>query len=197
MEQQGGFYTLWGPARLGGLLGVDPDSSVAPGGGTRMPSDLPFLLCEHVFGREFQSLQSTRSRRHLEGDRTFKVWDGRCEGGPTGLSSRAGAALAALVARRLGLMGARGCAGAVRRSCSRQVLCDLAVMAAGGWRCVADFAALARPPLTVRRARVGVDGPPGPEGRARASQAGQVPARAVAEPAGRVERGPQACLSDG
>jgi hypothetical protein len=69
----------------------------------------------------------------------------------TGLSSRAGTALLALTAQRLGL--ADGLSGALvgtreRRSAHDpgRVLCDLAVMAADGGRCVSDLAALAGAP---------------------------------------------------
>lgn len=66
----------------------------------------------------------------------------------TGLSSRAGTALLALTAQRLGLTD--GLCGALlgtreRRSAHDpgRVLCDLAVMAADGGRCVSDLAVLA------------------------------------------------------
>ena len=69
----------------------------------------------------------------------------------TGLSSRAGTALLPLVAARLGLTDCL-CAALQhtreRRSAHNpgQVLCDLAVMAADGGRCVSDLAALAGQP---------------------------------------------------
>jgi hypothetical protein len=68
-----------------------------------------------------------------------------------GLSSRAGAALLALTAQRLGLTD--GLSGALADTRERRsahdpgrVLCDLAVMAADGGRCVSDLAALAGAP---------------------------------------------------
>jgi Transposase DDE domain group 1 len=69
----------------------------------------------------------------------------------TGLSSRAGTALLALTAQRLGLTdGLSGAlAGTRQRRSSHdpgRVLCDLAVMAADGGRCVSDLAALAGQP---------------------------------------------------
>lgn len=69
----------------------------------------------------------------------------------TGLSSRAGTALFALTAQRLGLTD--GLSGALSGTRERRsahdpgrVLCDLAVMAADGGRCVSDLAALAGAP---------------------------------------------------
>jgi Transposase DDE domain group 1 len=66
----------------------------------------------------------------------------------TGLSSRAGTVLLALVAGRLGLAG--GLSGALAGTRERRsghdpgrVFCDLAVMLADGGRCVSDLAALA------------------------------------------------------
>jgi Transposase DDE domain group 1 len=69
----------------------------------------------------------------------------------TGLSSRAGSALLALTAQRLGLTDGLGGALAgtrERRSAHDpgRVLCDLAVMAADGGRCVSDLAVLAGQP---------------------------------------------------
>lgn len=69
----------------------------------------------------------------------------------TGLSSRAGTALLALTAQRLGLSdGLSGALGDTRERRSAhdpgRVLCDLAVMAADGGRCVSDLAALAGQP---------------------------------------------------
>jgi Transposase DDE domain group 1 len=68
-----------------------------------------------------------------------------------GLSSRAGTALLALTAQRLGLTD--GLSGALAGTRERRsghdpgrVLCDLAVMAADGGRCVSDLAALAGQP---------------------------------------------------
>ena len=80
------------------------------------------------------------------GRSTFRTVDVRADG--TGLSSRAGTALLALVAQRLGLTD--GLCGALASTRERRsahdpgrVLCDLAVMAADGGRCVSDLAALA------------------------------------------------------
>ncbi len=69
----------------------------------------------------------------------------------TGLSSRAGTALLALVAQRLGLTdGLCAALGDTRERRSAhepgRVLCALAVMAADGGRCVSDLAALAGQP---------------------------------------------------
>jgi hypothetical protein len=79
----------------------------------------------------------------------FKTVDVAADG--TGLSSRAGTALLALVAARLGLTDGLIAALAgtrERRSAHEpgQVFCDLAVMAADGGRCVSDLAALAGQP---------------------------------------------------
>ncbi len=65
----------------------------------------------------------------------------------TGLSSRAGTALLALVAQRLGLTDglSTALAGTRQRRSAHdpgRVLCDLAVMAADGGRCVSDLAVL-------------------------------------------------------
>ena len=75
-----------------------------------------------------------------------KTVDVRADG--TGLSSRAGTALLALVADRVGLTA--GCAMRWRARGSGvaahdpgRVFCDLAVMLADGGRCVSDLAALA------------------------------------------------------
>jgi hypothetical protein len=80
------------------------------------------------------------------GRSTIKTVDVRADG--TGLSSRAGTALLALVAQRLGLTD--GLCAALEGTRERRsahdpgrVLCDLAVMAADGGRCVSDLAALA------------------------------------------------------
>jgi hypothetical protein len=75
--------------------------------------------------------------------------DVRADG--TGLSSRAGTALLALSAQRLGLADALGWALAgtrERRSAHDpgRVFCDLAVMLADGGRCVSDLLALASQP---------------------------------------------------
>ena len=69
----------------------------------------------------------------------------------TGLSSRAGTALLALVAQRLGLTDelSVALAGTRERRSGHdpgRVFCDLAVMAADGGRCVSDLAALAGQP---------------------------------------------------
>src|SRR3954468_16257152 len=79
---------------------------------------------------------------------TWKV-DVRADG--TGLSSRAGTALLALAAQRLGLSDTLGWALAgtrERRSAHDpgRVFCDLAVMLADGGRCVSDLVALASQP---------------------------------------------------
>jgi Transposase DDE domain group 1 len=80
------------------------------------------------------------------GRSTIQTVDVRADG--VGLSSRAGTALLALVAQRLGLTDGlcAALAGARERRSAHepgQVLCDLAVMAADGGRCVSDLAALA------------------------------------------------------
>jgi hypothetical protein len=69
----------------------------------------------------------------------------------TGLSSRAGSSLLALVAQRLGLTDglSAALAGTRERRSGHdpgRVLCDLAVMAADGGRCVSDLAVLAGQP---------------------------------------------------
>jgi hypothetical protein len=83
------------------------------------------------------------------GSATFRTLDVVADG--TGLSSRAGAALLALTAQRLGLTD--GLSGALAGTRERRsahdpgrVLCDLAVMAADGGRCVSDLQALAGQP---------------------------------------------------
>ena len=83
------------------------------------------------------------------GRATIETVDVRADG--TGLSSRAGTALLALVAQRLGLTDGLGAALAGTRERRSghdpgRVLCDLAVMAADGGRCVSDLAALAGQP---------------------------------------------------
>lgn len=77
---------------------------------------------------------------------TFRTVDALADG--TGLSSRAGTALLALAAQRLGLTD--GLSGALAGTRERRsahdpgrVLCDLAVMAADGGSCVSDLAVLA------------------------------------------------------
>lgn len=79
------------------------------------------------------------------GNATLRTVDVAADG--TGLSSRAGSALLALTARRLGLSDAlSGALASTRERRSAhdpgRVLCDLAVMAADGGRCVSDLAAL-------------------------------------------------------
>jgi Transposase DDE domain group 1 len=80
------------------------------------------------------------------GSATFRTVDVVADG--TGLCSRAGSALLALAAQRLGLTDALSgaLAGTRKRRSSHdpgRVLCDLAVMAADGGRCVSDLAVLA------------------------------------------------------
>jgi len=77
---------------------------------------------------------------------SFRTVDVVADG--TGLSSRAGTALLALTAQRLGRTG--GLSGALAGTRERRsahdpgrVLCDLAVMVADGGRCVSDLAVLA------------------------------------------------------
>ena len=91
------------------------------------------------------------------GSATFRTVDVVADG--TGLSSRAGTALLALTAQRLGLTD--GLSGALAGTRERRsahdpgrVLCDLAVMAADGGRCVSDLAVLAGQPRAVRECRV-------------------------------------------
>jgi hypothetical protein len=83
------------------------------------------------------------------GRSTIETVDVRADG--NGLSSRAGTALLALTAQRLGLTD--GLSGALDGTRERRsghdpgrVLCDLAVMAADGGRCVSDLQALAGQP---------------------------------------------------
>ena len=83
------------------------------------------------------------------GSAAFRTVDVAADG--TGLSSRAGTALLALTAQRLGLTD--GLSGALAGTRERRsahdpgrVLCDLAVMAADGGRCVSDLAVLAGQP---------------------------------------------------
>ena len=80
------------------------------------------------------------------GRSTIGTVDVRADG--IGLASRAGTALLALVAQRIGLTD--GLSGALEGTRARRaghdpgrVLCDLAVMAADGGRCVSDLQALA------------------------------------------------------
>src|SRR5947207_15530434 len=77
---------------------------------------------------------------------SVKTGDVRADG--TGLCSRAGSALLALVADRLGLSDGlcNALAGTRERRAGHdpgRVFCDLAVMLADGGRCVSDLAALA------------------------------------------------------
>ena len=83
------------------------------------------------------------------GSASFGTVDVLADG--TGLSSRAGSALLALTAQRLGLTdGLSGALAGTRQRRSAhdpgRVLCDLAVMAADGGRCVSDLAVLAGQP---------------------------------------------------
>jgi hypothetical protein len=83
------------------------------------------------------------------GSASFRTVDVVADG--TGLSSRAGTVLLALTAQRLGLTDglSRALTGTRRRRSAHdpgRVLCDLAVMAADGGRCVSDLAALAGQP---------------------------------------------------
>jgi hypothetical protein len=83
------------------------------------------------------------------GSASFRTVDVVADG--TGLSSRAGSALLALTAQRLGLTD--GLSGALNGTRQRRsvhdpgrVLCDLAVMTADGGRCVSDLTVLAGQP---------------------------------------------------
>jgi hypothetical protein len=129
---------------------------------------------------------------------TFRTVDVAADG--TGLSSRAGTALLALMAQRLGLSD--GLSGALTGTRERRsahdpgrVFCDLAVMAADGGRCVSDLAALQGQPAlfgdvasvaTARRVLLSI-GESEIEGirqarsvaRARAWRAGAAPARVI------------------
>src|SRR4051794_25887285 len=83
------------------------------------------------------------------GRSSIQTVDVRADG--AGLSSRAGTALLALAADRLGLTDALGWALAETRERRAghdpgRVLCDLAVMLADGGRCVSDLVALASQP---------------------------------------------------
>jgi hypothetical protein len=83
------------------------------------------------------------------GRSTIATVDVRADG--IGLSSRAGTALLALTAQRLGLTDGLSAAleDTRERRCGHdpgRVLCDLAVMAADGGRCVSDLQALAGQP---------------------------------------------------
>lgn len=83
------------------------------------------------------------------GSASFRTVDVVADG--TGLSSRAGSALLALTAQRLGLTdGLSGALAGTRQRRSAhdpgRVFCDLAVMAADGGRCVSDLAVLAGQP---------------------------------------------------
>lgn len=84
------------------------------------------------------------------GRSSIKKVEVRADG--TGLSSRAGTALLAVVAERLGLTDALGWAlGETRERRSAhdpgRVFCDLAVMVADGGRCVSDLVALGSQPM--------------------------------------------------
>jgi hypothetical protein len=83
------------------------------------------------------------------GSASFGTVDVLADG--TGLSSRAGSALLALTAQKLGLTdGLSGALAGTRQRRSAhdpgRVLCDLAVMAADGGRCVSDLAVFAGQP---------------------------------------------------
>jgi hypothetical protein len=131
---------------------------------------------------------------------SVRTVDVRADG--TGLSSRAGTALLALVAQRLGLGEAlSGALAGTRERCSGhdpgRVFCDLAVMLADGGRCVSDLAALAGQPAlfgevasvsTARRVLLSVGEPQlelirraRARARQRAWQAGAAPERVVLE----------------
>src|SRR3954470_370324 len=124
--------------------------------------------------------------------------DVRADG--TGLSSRAGTALLALAAERLGLTEALGWAlGETRERRSAhdpgRVFCDLAVMLADGGRCVSDLVALGSQPAlfgdvasvsTARRVLLSIGDlefdrvrAARAEGRARAWAAGAAPEQVV------------------
>jgi hypothetical protein len=149
-----------------------------------------------------RSLQSTRREVTLKvmGRSTICKVDVRADG--IGLSSRAGTALLALTAERLGLTDGLSAvlAGTRERRSGHdpgRVLCDLAVMAADGGRCVSDLAVLAGQPAlfgevasvsTARRVLLSVgerelDGirQARARARARAWTAGAAPARVVME----------------
>ena len=118
----------------------------------------------------------------------------------TGLSSRAGTALLALVAQRLGLTDelSVALAGTRERRSGHdpgRVFCDLAVMAADGGRCVSDLAALAGQPslfgevasvstarrvlLSIGEAQLELIRAARATARARAWRAGAAPARVI------------------
>ncbi len=102
------------------------------------------------------------------GRQAVKTVDVRADG--TGLVSRAGSALLALIADRVGLTDGLSVALAGTRERSGghapgRVFCDLAVMLADGGRCVSDLAALAGQPSlfgevasvsTARRVMLGI-----------------------------------------
>jgi hypothetical protein len=132
------------------------------------------------------------------GRSTIGTVDVRADG--TGLCSRAGTVLLALTAQRLGLTD--GLSAALEGTRERRsghdpgrVLCDLAVMAADGGRCVSDLQALAGQPApfgdlasvsTARRVLLSLGGGEldrvrraRGRARARAWQAGVAPERVV------------------
>jgi Transposase DDE domain group 1 len=132
------------------------------------------------------------------GRATIETVDVMADG--TGLSSRAGTALLALMAQRLGLTDGLGAAlASTRERRSRhdpgRVLCDLAVMAADGGRCVSDLAALAGQPslfgnlasvstarrvlLSIRESEIDLIRQARAVARGRAWQAGAAPGRVI------------------
>jgi len=91
-----------------------------------------------------------RSGGHLEGDGTFNVGTVDVVADGTGLSSRGGTALLALIAGRLGLVdGLCAALGGTRKRHSAhepgRVFCDLAVMAADCGKCVPGHASALAP----------------------------------------------------
>ncbi len=96
-------------------------------------------------------MDPTAQEVHRAGDGTLEAQDGRRERGRPGLSSRAGSALLALTACRVGLTD--GLIDALAHTRERRsghepgrVASDLAVMLADGGRCVSDLAALVGQP---------------------------------------------------
>jgi hypothetical protein len=132
------------------------------------------------------------------GRRSLRTVDVRADG--TGLSSRAGTVLVALVADRVGLTAgvSDALAGTRERRSGHEpgrVFCDLAVMLADGGRCVSDLAALAGQASlfgevasvsTARRVMLSVGAPElagirraRADARARAWRAGAAPDRVI------------------
>jgi hypothetical protein len=106
-------------------------------------------LCGEDCGCEACNPPAQEVTLKVMGSASFETVDVVADG--TGLSSRAGTSLLALTAQRLGLTDALSGAlsGTRERRSSHdpgRVLCDLAVMAADGGRCVSDLAALAGQP---------------------------------------------------